>query len=118
MQSNQDEPFNIIQIGKYNTSTYAQVRRTAAGVSSVSIQTFNVLHRATKVTTGICWVETLPVVPYLINHLSHLSAISIAVSNMSAIAYRMMHKEKWIYMVHQYQLGGKGFLNVSRRTIW
>ena len=69
MQSNQDQPFYIYQISKYSMSTYAQVRRTAAGVSSVRIQAFDVLHRAAKETTSICRVATLPVVPYLINHL-------------------------------------------------
>ena len=60
-------------------------------------------HRAAKEALDIHWVANLPVVPYLINHLSSGKVISVpfSLNNVSVVTYRVMHKEKWIYVVRQ-----------------
>ena len=58
-------------------STYSEVGRTTTGVLGVRSQVFNVLHRAPKEAEHILRVATLPVVPYLINHLSSNTDTSV-----------------------------------------
>lgn len=55
-------------------------------------------HRATKITLRIHWVAILPVVPYLIDHLSSCAQTSVQYSSnrVPVVTYGMMHKEKWI----------------------
>jgi hypothetical protein len=90
-------------------STYAQERRATVRVLVVRIQAFEVFYRATEEALGIYWVATLPVIPYLINHLSSSPVISVSSSlrNVS-ITYRMVQKEKRICKVHL-NIGGETF---------
>ena len=57
-------------------------------------------HRATKKACGTSWVTILPLVPYLIDHLSTRTATSVLyhlhLTNASVTTYSVMQKEKWI----------------------
>jgi len=60
-------------------------------------------HRATQEALGIRWVAMLPIIPYLINHLSFARRHGLAPSlifNVVVITYAMMQPEKAGLMEH------------------
>lgn len=108
-----------IQINPFKlASTYAEVRRTAVGVLLVLCLGIEVFHRATKEARGTSWVATLPLVPYLINHLSSSTATSVPspLTNASANTYTVMQKEKWICYSVSTSTQGERMLTVNAYT--